>query len=547
MAATEPNPLPDLPSQVSRVLTDFIAAAQAALGSDLRAAVLFGSAAEGRLRATSDVNLLLLLAAFDPARAEELRNPLRVAQAAIRLSPMFILETELPAAITAFSEKFADILRRRKVLHGPDPFVGVKIPRDTLIARLDQVLLNLILRLREAYVMRGLREEQLALAIADAAGPLRSCAATLLELEGQKQNSPKAALEQYLKSTGESVWLEALPRISEAREQRILPPGVAGAVLLKLIDVAKSIRKPSPKTQRSGMLNPFDLSGPDFLIFYSLLGVLVLGGLFVAGWLSESGTVPRLDYSDPYLLAYLRGGDREVIRVAAVSLADRGLLKVSNDKLSIANEAASNLVRRPVERAILQRLSIATDFATLFDSATIRAACKEYKDKLQQLHLLPDEKLSGARMNRLLIALVLLIGVALIKIIVATMRGRQNIWFLILMAAVLSYIAVRIHNPFRTTLGNALLTDLRTLFAPLKNRASMINPGGATGEAALLMAVFGLSALPMSRFPIISQFREKQKFYGSSCGATGCGSTGSSCSGGSCGGGGGCGGCGGGS
>jgi len=296
------------------------------------------------------------------------------------------------------------------------------------------------------------------------------------------------------------------------------------------------------------MLNPFDLSGPDFLIFYGLLGILVLGGLFVAGWLSESGTVPRLDYSDPYLLAYLRGGEREVIRVAAVSLADRGLLKVHDERLSIANEAASNLVRRPIERAILQRLTIATDFVTLIDSATVRAACKEYKDKLQQLHLLPDEKFSGARLNRLLIALATLLGVALVKIIVATMRGRQNIWFLILMAVTFSYLAVRIYNPFRTTLGDALLTDLKTLFAPLKNRASMINPGGATGEAALLMAVFGVSALPISTFPIISQFKEKKRSYGTSCGTTGCGSTGSSCSGGSCGGGGsGCGGCGGGS
>ena len=243
MVATEPSPLPELPTQVSRVLTDFVAAAQAALATDLRSVVLFGSAAEGRLRATSDVNLLLLLTKFDQARANELRTPLSVAQAAIRLSPMFVLETELPFAITAFAEKFSDILRRRKVLHGPDPFVDVKIPRETLIIRLDQVLLNLILRLREAYMMRGLREEQLALAIADAAGPLRSCAATLIELEGQKENSPKAALEKYVKSTGESAWLEALPRISEAREQRVLPPGVAGPLLLKLIDIAKSIGK----------------------------------------------------------------------------------------------------------------------------------------------------------------------------------------------------------------------------------------------------------------------------------------------------------------
>jgi predicted nucleotidyltransferase len=242
MAGTEPNPLPDLPSQVSRVLTDFVTAAQTSFATDLRSIVLFGSAAEGRLRATSDVNLLLLLAAFDHARAEELRNPLRVAQAAIRLSPMFILEAELPSAITAFAEKFADILRRRKVLHGPDPFGGVKIPRETLITRLDQVLLNLILRLREAYVMRGLREEQLALAIADAAGPIRSCAATLLELEGTPVNSPKAALEKFVQASGNSTWSEALQRVSEAREQRILPPGVAGATLLTLVEIARQIR-----------------------------------------------------------------------------------------------------------------------------------------------------------------------------------------------------------------------------------------------------------------------------------------------------------------
>jgi hypothetical protein len=104
------------------------------------------------------------------------------------------------------------------------------------------VLLNLILRLREAYVMRGLREEQLALAIADAAGPLRSCAATLLELDGQKETSPKAALEKFVRTSGNSTWIEALQRVSEAREQTILPPGIAGTNLLKLIEIAHQMR-----------------------------------------------------------------------------------------------------------------------------------------------------------------------------------------------------------------------------------------------------------------------------------------------------------------
>ena len=242
MATTERIPLPDLPTQVGRVLTDFVSAAQTAFANDLRAVVLFGSAAEGRLRATSDVNLLIVLSNFDEARAGELRSPLRVAQAAIRLSPMFILEAELPSAVTAFAEKFSDILRRRRVLLGPDPFVGVQIPRDILITRLDQVLLNLILRLREAYVMRGLREEQLALTIADAAGPLRSCAATLLELEGQTISSSKAALEKFVQTLGNSAWIETLQHISEAREQRVLPPGVAGTGLLQLIEIARRMR-----------------------------------------------------------------------------------------------------------------------------------------------------------------------------------------------------------------------------------------------------------------------------------------------------------------
>ena len=50
------------------------------------------------------------------------------------------------------------------------------------IIRLKQTLLNLTLRLREAYVSRSLREEQLIATVADTAGPLRACAATLLEL-----------------------------------------------------------------------------------------------------------------------------------------------------------------------------------------------------------------------------------------------------------------------------------------------------------------------------------------------------------------------------
>src|SRR5689334_21092142 len=53
--------LPSLPEPVSQALGSFIDAARAAFGDNLRSLVLFGSAAEGKLRATSDINVLIVL------------------------------------------------------------------------------------------------------------------------------------------------------------------------------------------------------------------------------------------------------------------------------------------------------------------------------------------------------------------------------------------------------------------------------------------------------------------------------------------------------
>lgn len=229
------------PGSVQRVLEDFVTRAQTAFGDALSAVVLFGSAAEGRLRATSDVNLVVVLRRFERAQAEQLQRPLRVAQAAVRLTPMFLLESEVPAVAEAFAVKFDDILHRRTLLFGSDPFAQLTVPRAARIFRLKQVLLNLELRLREQFVSRGLREEQLVLAIADAAAPLRSCAATLLELEGQAPTSPKEALLHFVQSLPEKSWVRLLNRLSEARETRRLEPNVASETLFELLELTRCL------------------------------------------------------------------------------------------------------------------------------------------------------------------------------------------------------------------------------------------------------------------------------------------------------------------
>ena len=80
-------------------------------------------------------------------------------------------------------------------------------------------------------------------------------------------------------------------------------------------------------------MNPFDLPGPQFLAFYTALGVGVTLLLHLLRWAAESGKPLKVNFSDPYLIAYLRGGENEALRVATVSLIDRGLFKMQGSEL----------------------------------------------------------------------------------------------------------------------------------------------------------------------------------------------------------------------
>ena len=76
-------------------------------------------------------------------------------------------------------------------------------------------------------------------------------------------------------------------------------------------------------------MNPFDLPGPQFLVFYN---ALIVVATFVAYLLQKTILLERRasvrvsEVADPYAIAYLRGGVWEAWKVAVFSLMDRGLL-----------------------------------------------------------------------------------------------------------------------------------------------------------------------------------------------------------------------------
>lgn len=210
-------------------------------------------------------------------------------------------------------------------------------------------------------------------------------------------------------------------------------------------------------------MNPFDLRGPEFLVFY----VLFLGGMFALyeyfrrTW--EPSLPPKANLSDPYEIAFLRGGKNEAFRVATVSLIDRGLIKV-NKTVLLAEQNASGLVKRRIEEAVISKFQVSGKATTLFSASGFGSVCKAYEEELIRLGLMPT---IGQKRNRL-IWKIFMIAVALLtaahKIDVAMQRGHSNIGFLIMLGIGFTVLLLGYSSP-RTPAGDKFLSDLRILFA----------------------------------------------------------------------------------
>jgi uncharacterized protein (TIGR04222 family) len=284
-------------------------------------------------------------------------------------------------------------------------------------------------------------------------------------------------------------------------------------------------------------VNPFDFAGPEFLAFYLFVGAAVLVTLGFFRQAGEEVDPPLINLSDPYLIAYLRGGKNETVRVATVSLIDRGLLDVSGSTVSTAKGRSAEELRVPVERSLFSFYGKAADAASAFTSVQLFET-EAYERELIRLDLLPGPQTKSAQTVRFAVAIGVLWGIAVVKIIVALQRGRTNIQLLEILAGLFAFAAWKIAKPRLTQKGQAMIANLRTLFRGLKERAPTLMPGRNPSELLLLAAVFGMSVVPAGLFPYTKKLYPLASSAGSSCGS----SCGSGCGGGGCGGG--CGGCG---
>jgi uncharacterized protein (TIGR04222 family) len=281
-------------------------------------------------------------------------------------------------------------------------------------------------------------------------------------------------------------------------------------------------------------MNPFNLRGPEFLLLYFCFSLVVIFAIAILRRRAETGPAPKIDLGDPYLIAYLRGGEQEALRVAVISLVDRGMLAMDDQIIRRADYVTDDTVRHPIEYEVLKKFGDPGEASSIFKDDNLKSLLQPYHDKLERAGLMPDANVRRDRLMRLLLALMWLGCVGVIKIVVGLSLGKP-VGFLVVMMIAAMAIAAFSSFPRLTARGKATLADITNLYSGLRTRVNSFSPGSASAELAMFAAVFGVAALAptpfgyaRTLFPRVTSSSSCGSSCGSSDSSSSCGSSGGS-------------------
>src|SRR5262249_25942299 len=140
--------------------------------------------------------------------------------------------------------------------------------------------------------------------------------------------------------------------------------------------------------------------------------------------------------------------------------------------LKTSDKATPDLVRRPLEQALIQLFASESPPRSALAFLRVRAACAQYRTELTGRGLL----LSDAQKRELFIGFVVVLGIiggiAVARIVQALAHDQRNLAFLMMGAALFIGIAYQIRNKGELTAkGMRALESLQALTSRLKARA----------------------------------------------------------------------------
>ena len=120
--------------------------------------------------------------------------------------PLIINRAEFARSLDAFPFEFGAILDTHKVVHGPDPFAGLRVSDADLRRACEVDLKGHLLHLREAYIERHGELEGIAHLVESSAAALRTLVANVVRLDGRRspvETSQSAYLARALGTANE--------------------------------------------------------------------------------------------------------------------------------------------------------------------------------------------------------------------------------------------------------------------------------------------------------------------------------------------------------
>jgi hypothetical protein len=142
-------------------LDELVVQLQKVYGTQLRAVVLYGSAAAGEhIPKRSDYNVLVIV---DELSMTNMRASAAVARAWGEKGnppPLTLTLDEWRGSADIFPMEYADILERHRVLHGTAPFDGISVDREHLRLQLEHEAMGKLLKLRQGVLAAGGDDKQ---------------------------------------------------------------------------------------------------------------------------------------------------------------------------------------------------------------------------------------------------------------------------------------------------------------------------------------------------------------------------------------------------
>jgi predicted nucleotidyltransferase len=166
-AAEREANLAHLPRELRQQLATFCKALHEALGQELVAVALYGSAARGDWEQdSSDVNVLVVLHTAKLKQLDQLIEPLDVAQRAGAVRLLVVTKRDLERSSDVFPLRFLEMQRTHVLLWGEeDPLEAVDIAWDELRLDVEQAIKSLLWKLRQRYILDAHRPERLGEAL----------------------------------------------------------------------------------------------------------------------------------------------------------------------------------------------------------------------------------------------------------------------------------------------------------------------------------------------------------------------------------------------